>query len=101
VGEIFTSGNWVVQAGKEDEFIKAWTDFTSWTRENASGAEEFLLIRETPDGRHFLSLGSWESFDAVRQWRSTDEFQQKLGACRALCDDFRAGDYELAASARD
>jgi heme-degrading monooxygenase HmoA len=92
----YTSGNWLVKEGSEDDFIKRWTEFTDWTSKNSGGARSFFLIREDSNPRHFLSFGAWNDFAAVQQWRQSPEFAQRLGTCRELCDDFEASDYSLA-----
>jgi heme-degrading monooxygenase HmoA len=97
VGQPFTSGNWTVKPGNEEEFIRRWTEFTSWAQREASGAQGFVLIRHMDDPRQFVSFGSWESKDAVDRWRSTPEFVQYLGACREVCDEFRPADSTVAA----
>jgi heme-degrading monooxygenase HmoA len=98
IGEkAYTSGDWRVTEGREEEFVQAWTEFTSWSHENASGSEEFILIRQARDPRHFLSFGAWDSLDSVDTWRSRPEFADLLGRCRALCDEFDSADYVLAA----
>jgi heme-degrading monooxygenase HmoA len=98
IGQPFTSGTWVVMKGKEDEFIARWTEFVGWTHENAAGAEAFLLIRNTEEPHRFISFASWESDEAVDAWRARPEFQELLGRCRELCEDFRGIDHVLAAA---
>ncbi len=94
----YTSGRWLVKAGSEDAFIERWTAFTRWSLENAPGAESFVLVRDSADPRRFLSLGTWESQEAVTQWRQRPEFGELLGECRELCEEFEPHDYTLAAS---
>jgi len=98
VGQPYTSGNWIVKQGSEDEFIRRWTDFTEWALANAPGAEHFVLIREDADPRHFVSFGAWEDAGSVKGWRERPEFQQRMAACRELCEDFRPSDSTLAAA---
>ncbi len=95
----FASGNWVVRAGCEDEFVARWTEFLQWTRAAAPGLHSVHLIRDLEDSRHFVSVASWDSADAMQRWRSVPEFAERLAACRALCDDFRGSSYTLAATA--
>jgi hypothetical protein len=45
-----------------------------------------------------VSFGAWADQESVRAWRGRAEFAELLGRCRELCEDFRAGDYTLAAS---
>jgi heme-degrading monooxygenase HmoA len=97
-GQPYVSGNWVVREGHEDEFVARWSEFTGWSLANMLGAERFVLIREREDPRHFVSYGSWRDHDAVTAWRATPEFQERLAACRALCEDFRGTDFTVSAA---
>lgn len=92
-----TSGSWLVEAGKEERFIALWTRFTSWSLENAPGARSFTLIKDESDERHFLSFGVWDDHESVIAWRQRPEFAERFGECRAQCEDFKAGDYLVAA----
>jgi heme-degrading monooxygenase HmoA len=96
-GQPYTSGDWVVQEGKEQEFIAAWTELADWSKANARGSRSFALIQQADEASHFLSFGAWDDSDAVEEWRSRPEFRERLGACRELCTDFQAHDYRLVA----
>jgi heme-degrading monooxygenase HmoA len=97
-GETYASGNWVVRDGSTDEFIARWSDFLEWTKAEVEGFRFASLIRETPNPSHFISFAEWDSDAAMQAWRSKPAFAEKLGACRELCDDFRASDYVRAVS---
>jgi heme-degrading monooxygenase HmoA len=97
-GDQYVSGDWRVRAGSEEEFVARWLAFTGWSLENASGAQSFILVQDLQEPRHFVSFGIWADLESVRAWRDTPEFAQLLGRCRELCEEFRAGDYSLAAS---
>jgi heme-degrading monooxygenase HmoA len=94
----FASGNWVVNDGRENEFVLRWTEFLKWTRESARGLRSAHLIQDADNPRHFISFASWESSEAMASWRSLPDFATKLGACRALCEDFRGSSYTVAAT---
>ncbi len=95
----YGSGNWVVQQGREAEFVARWNKFLGWTRAQMPGLRWAMLIKDADDRRHFISLAGWESLEALLAWRSLPEFAEKLGACRALCDEFRGSNYQLIATA--
>jgi heme-degrading monooxygenase HmoA len=94
----YASGSWVVTAGREAEFVERWKEFLGWTRKAAPGLRSANLIQDSADPRHFISFASWESAEAMSSWRSLPDFQVRLGACRALCDDFRGSTCTLAAT---
>jgi heme-degrading monooxygenase HmoA len=97
-GRSYSSGEWLVRAGSEQEFIQRWTAFIEWTLKEAPGAVSFVLVRSTQEPRKFLSLGAWESQQAQERWREMPQMQVMLGHCRALCDEFDTDRYTLAAS---
>ena len=94
----YSSGEWKVMAGSEEEFVQRWTAFIEWSLENAPGAGSFVLVRSTEDPTRFLSLGSWESQEAQQAWREMPRQQELLGQCRELCEEFDSHPYTLAAS---
>ena len=96
----FTSGDWVVKEGNEQEFIDRWTAFAKWTRDNADGADSFWLIQERTNPTHFISFGSWADVESVDKWRSGPEFPDRLGRVREVCDEFAAKDYQLVSSSQ-
>jgi len=97
-GQAYTSGNWTVREGSEDDFVERWKAFVGWAADNVAGAGSFLLIRDSRDPRRFVSLGAWDDAGSVNDWRSRPEFAEYMGRCRELCDDFQAGDFTLTAS---
>jgi hypothetical protein len=86
-GQSYSSGEWLVREGSEEEFIEPWTTFV----------ESFVLVRSTEEPRKFLSLGAWESQQAQERWREMPQMQVILGQCRALCDEYDTHRYTLAA----
>jgi heme-degrading monooxygenase HmoA len=92
----YTSGDWHVREGSEDEFIKRWEEFTGWARTNAHG--HFSLIRENDEPRHFVSIGRFASPDDVKKWMSSPQFQDAYDAVGGLCDSFHGAAYSLVTS---
>jgi quinol monooxygenase YgiN len=97
-GQSYSSGEWLVRTGSEEEFVSRWTTFIEWTSNNAEGAEFFVLVRSTEEPRKFLSLGVWESEEAQEAWREMLRLQELLGQCRKLCEEFEFRPYTLVAS---
>jgi heme-degrading monooxygenase HmoA len=94
----YSSGEWLVQPGSEDDFVEMWTTFLEWTLNNAQGAESFVLVRSTEEPRKFLSLGAWENEEAQEAWREMPQMQGLFSQCRELCEEFESHLYTLAAS---
>src|SRR5215212_4731935 len=93
-GQSYSSAEWLVQAGSEDEFIQRWTNFLEWTLNNAAGAQSFVLVRSTEEPRKFLSLGAWENEEAQSAWREMPRMQEYFSQCQ----EFEAHGYTLAAN---
>jgi quinol monooxygenase YgiN len=94
----YSSGEWKVRAGSEEEFVQRWTTIIEWSLENAPGAGSFVLVRSTEDPTKFLSLGSWESQQAQQAWREMPRHQELLEQCLELCEEFDTHSHTLAAS---
>jgi len=97
-GRSYSSGEWSVEPGSEEEFVERWTTFIEWSLANAPGAESFVLVRSTEEPSKFLSLGAWEDQEAQEAWRGMPRMQELLGQCRELCEEFVFHPYTLAAS---
>src|SRR5215218_6182578 len=97
-GQVYASGEWLVRAQSEEEFIKRWTTFSETTLSNAPGAVSFVLVRSNEDQRRFLSLGAWENQEGQQAWRAMPQRQELLDQCRELCEEVEVRSYTLAAS---
>ena len=97
--EHFASGNWIVQQGREADFVACWNQFLAWTRKEAPGLRGAMLMQDAGDGRHFVSIAAWENLEELQAWRALPGFAERMSACRELCEDFRGSNYELTATA--
>jgi heme-degrading monooxygenase HmoA len=97
-GQSYSSGEWLVQTGSEEEFIERWTTFIEWSLNNAPGAQSFVLVQSTEEPRRFLSLGAWENQEAQQAWQEMTQMQELFNQCRELCEEFEFHPYTLAAS---
>jgi heme-degrading monooxygenase HmoA len=93
----YTSGNWHVRSGSEDEFTKRWEEFIEYAREQSHGGQ-FVLLRENDDPKHFVSVGTWSSKEDIQKWMAMPEFQEAYQACGALCDEFHGAPYTVVTS---
>ncbi|MEU8528729.1 MULTISPECIES: putative quinol monooxygenase [Streptomyces] len=96
--KFWASGNWRVSEGKEDEFVERWTAFLTWTKKDNEGFRFARLIRDAGEPGHFISFASWSDEESMAAWKTKPEFGEHFGACKALCDEMRAGSYVLAVS---
>lgn len=98
-GEHYASGDWFVQAGREEEFVRRWEAFLDWTREAyAEDFEDASLIRDTRDPTHFVSFSRWTDEESVERWMKDEAFGHHFGACRALCARYHGGAFSIASA---
>ena len=98
IGQPYSSGNWLVKEGSEEAFVSRWTAFVEWSLKNAPGLESGILIQDSDNPRRFLSLGAWDTAEAMQAWRQMPEFQELFEACRELCDEVQVRSYTLASA---
>lgn len=91
--QFYTSGNWRVREGSEDEFVKQWEGFVEAARDKAHG--RFLLIRENDDQRHFVSLGIWNSREDQEEWMAMPDFREAFETLSGLCNESHGAAYTL------
>lgn len=97
IGQPYTCGHWTVRDGSEEEFVARWTELVS-SAEALPGAGSFILIQDRQDPHLFISFGAWDDWTTANGWRESEEFTERMRACRELCEDFRPGDSTLRAA---
>lgn len=90
---VVSSGRFLVAEGQIDRFLERWTTLIVWTREHHPGMRDARLAQDDDDPRRFVSYAVWESAAQRDSWRSDPRYQERSAACRAVCDDYGAGDY--------
>jgi quinol monooxygenase YgiN len=93
---VYSSGDWHAKPGKEQEFVNAWREFAEWSRSEFDPSWGKLL-RDKEDPSHFVSVGEWPSENAIKEWRASEGFQQRVSKLRELVDEMRVSAYEPAA----
>jgi heme-degrading monooxygenase HmoA len=78
VYELFTYGRFEVEASNEGAFVDAWSEFATGASQSA-GAGTLRLVRDVRNSGPFFSFGQWDDADAVRRWKSSPEFKERLG----------------------
>lgn len=89
MAEVWSSGNWIVTAGREDEFVDAWREFAEWSA-GAYGSARAWLLRDRERPNRFLSFGPWPSDEVIAEWRADPGFRDRIGRLRGLLDSFEA-----------
>jgi heme-degrading monooxygenase HmoA len=94
VNELYTSGTWTVIPGREEDFVAAWTEMARWTLESVPGAKWAKLLQHQEKRNVFVSVGPWESAEAIEAWRASSGFQERVGRIRELLEGFEPGVFE-------
>jgi quinol monooxygenase YgiN len=76
--EIFTHGRFEVDPANEQAFVDAWSEFAAWASQQ-SGARTLRLFRDVRKPGRFLAFGEWDEPDAIRAWKSSPEFKERIG----------------------
>lgn len=93
----WASGRWKVKQGSENEFIERWKEWLGWTSTSVPGFRSAKLIQSDDDSSQFTSFSDWAGDAELQAWKTSDDFRQKFGAVRELCDDVQTADFDLAA----
>ena len=85
--EIFTYGRFEVEPANEDAFVEAWSEFAVWISLR-SGNRSVRLMRDIRNAGRLVSVGRWDDAEAVRAFKSSAEFKERLGRVVKLAKDF-------------
>jgi heme-degrading monooxygenase HmoA len=95
--DAYTMGSWKPFPGQEDAFIEAWTEFASWAT-GFPGSGMARLARDLGEPDRFLSFLDWESIEAVRRWKSSPDFKERMSRVQKHIDKFAPTELEFVAS---
>ena len=98
MGDIYSHGNWQVDAANEEAFRTAWLEFVDWAGRQP-GAGRFRLLRDLSVPGRYASFGDWSDRANVDDWKNAPEFREKLANVLQHVSEFEASEYELAAAA--
>jgi len=98
VYEIFTYGRFEVEPDNQETFVETWTEFASWVSARP-GAGSIRLFRDVRNPGRFVSLGQWDDADAVRSFKSSPEFKERLGRVVGLATEFEPTEHVTLAKA--
>jgi len=95
--EVYTTGTWKPNAGEEDAFVDAWGEFACWASD-MPGAGTVRLARDLRDPERFVSFAAWDSIEAVRDWKSSPEFKERMSRVQQHVDKFAPTELEMVAA---
>ncbi len=86
---VYSVGFWTVKTGKEEAFLKDWTDFANWTLHNQKGSRNVVMLQDPEQKNRFISFGPWENLESLQAWRQRPEFKSAFLKFKELCDEIK------------
>jgi quinol monooxygenase YgiN len=87
MAKVFTHGRWTVVPGREDEFVRVWSDLARQASD-LPGAERPTLLRDRDRPNLFLTFGAWADIEAVEAFRASELFQDAVTRTGPLVEMF-------------
>lgn len=100
MGTVYSSGTWRPSPGREEAFVAAWKQFADWTTA-MPGAGRLLLTRDNNEDGRYVSFGDWASADALRSWKRSPEFEERLAQVLQHVGEFHSTRLDLVVAADD
>jgi heme-degrading monooxygenase HmoA len=84
----FTSADWLIREGREDEFVQAWTEFVDWSATDTDAALGGMLLQDSSDPHRFISIGPWSTAEAAYDWFRKPELEERSARLREIAERF-------------
>lgn len=97
---VYTSGTWKPSHGREAAFVEAWEQFAAWASQ-MPGAGQLRLTRDLYEEGRYVSFADWASEDAVRSWKGSPEFKERMAQVLQHVGEFQSAELGLLATAED
>jgi hypothetical protein len=98
-GAYYTLAVWRVTEGREDEFVRAWTEILSATFLSLDHPPVWgKLVRSVEDPRLFYSFGPWRSREDILAMRADPRGSGAIAQVAELCDQVTPGVFVEVAS---
>jgi heme-degrading monooxygenase HmoA len=95
---VYTMGSWMPNPGREEDFVAAWSEFAAWAS-SQPGAGTLRLVRNLTAPERFVSFGDWKAIAAVRAWKGSPEFKERMARVLQHVSEFNPTELELVATA--
>ena len=76
---VYTSADWYVKPGREEDFCAEWHELTDISVAEIDPEARVMLLRDREDPRHFRSFGEFINEEAIVRWRDGTVFGHRLG----------------------
>ena len=97
---VYTSGTWKPSSGREEAFVEAWEQFSAWAS-GFPGAGRLQLTRDLNEEGRYVSFADWASEDAVRAWKGSPEFKERMAQVLQYVGEFQPAELGLVATAEN
>jgi heme-degrading monooxygenase HmoA len=94
MADTYTHTTWRVKPGQEDEFVLRWSEWIEWSHRQGLGARA-LLLRDAEAQSTFISFGPWLSTDAVKNWRATAGYHERVARLQEVLEGFEPRTLEV------
>ena len=95
----YTTGSWQPFPGQEEQFLEEWKAFAGWATGLGGCIRPATLARDLRDESRFVSFLAWDSLEAIRAWKSHDEFKERMSRVQQHIDKFAPTELETVANA--
>jgi len=92
---VYTSGDWQVRAGREDEFVAKWHELAEASLAEIEPDARSVLLRDREDPRHFRSFGEFRNETGIVKWRDGAVFGHRLGELTEMLEHAATSVYEV------
>lgn len=87
--QAYTVGIWNAKPGKEEEFIKAWTDFAKGVTEDLNDKGSGRLLQDPENSTKFISFGFWDNIEDIKGMRDKEAFKNLTSKLDELLVDYK------------
>ena len=96
---VYTSGDWHVKPGLEQEFVEVWREVAEWSGSQFDPQGRAMLLHDKEDPGHFVSVGEWPDEQVVEEWRRSSGYKERVNRIMELVEGMRISTLDLVAEA--
>ena len=95
--QVYTLGRWLVQEGRQQEFVTAWKELGETFASLPDPPGKGILIQRATDSTLFYSFGPWSSMDAIEAMRNDRQAKEGIAKLVGLCTEAIPGSFHVVA----
>jgi heme-degrading monooxygenase HmoA len=88
VPTVYTYADWLIREGREDEFVRIWTEFVDWSSGETVAALGGMLLQDAAEPRRFISIGPWATAEAAYDWFRRPDLEERANTLREVAERF-------------